>query len=105
MTSELMIEKIVYITHSEDNFEIFYSFGKKCENICSYYTLIKNLGENFVRINDSTVVNFEFVSRLTDEKAVTVTGEAFCVSPKYHKTATNTFFRIKLENFNKNQQK
>ncbi len=104
MNSDLMIDRIVYITHTEDSFEIFYAFGKSCMNICSYYTLLKALGENFVRVNESTIINFEFVSKCTDKKVETITGDAFCVSPKYKKTATNTFFKIKLENFNKNIQ-
>ncbi len=104
MNSDLMIDKIVYITHTEDSFEIFYVFGKSCTDICSYYTLLKALDENFVRVNESTIINFEFVSKCTDKKIETITGDAFCVSPKYQKTATNTFFKIKLEKFSQNTQ-
>jgi len=101
---KLMIDKILYITHSEDSFEIFYSFGKSCENICSYYTLLKSLDENFIRVNDSTIVNFNFVSKCTEKNVVVITGNSFCVSPKYQKNATNTFFKIKFKSFISKQQ-
>ncbi len=104
MNDELMIEKIVYISHNKDSFQIFYSFGKNCENVCSYYTLLKSLGENFVRVNDNTIMNFEYVSKCTDKKATAITGETFMISPKYQKAATNRFFKIKLEKFNTGDQ-
>ena len=104
MNSELMIDRIVYITHTEDSFEVFYSFGKSYKNLCSYYTLLKALSDNFVRVNESTIINFEFVSKCNDEKIETITGDSFYVSQKYQKSVTNTFFKIKLENFNNNLQ-
>ena len=99
MNSDLMIDKITYIFHTEDNFKIFYSFGKSYENICSYYTLLKSLGDKFIRINDSVIVNFEYVKKCTDKKVTIITGDTFDVSPKYQKNATNVFFKMRLEKF------
>ena len=99
MNSDLMIDKIMYITHNEDSFKIHYTFEKCYENICSYYTLIKSLGDNFLRINDTTIINFEYITKCTEKKITVINGATFDVSPKYQKNATNKFFKMKLEKF------
>ena len=100
MTGELMIDKIMYISHNDDSFKIYYTFGKCYENVCSYYMLLKSLGDNFLRINENTIVNFEFITKCTEKKITVINGTSFDVSPKYQKPATNKFFKMKLEKFN-----
>lgn len=102
MAEELMIDKILYITHNTESVKLYYIFGKCYENVCSYYALLKLLGENFVRINDNTIINFNYVSKCNDKNVTMIENTTLEIEPKYEKTVVNLFFKSKLEKFNSN---
>lgn len=102
MDEELMIDKILYIYHSAETLKLYYVFGKCYENVCSYYALLKMLGENFVRINDNTIINFNYVSKCNSKNVTMIENTTLEIEPKYEKTVVNLFFKTRLERFNSN---
>ena len=99
MIAEVSAEDIVAIIHDTKNVRLVMSYGKYIDNDISYYSALRMINGNFVRINKNTIVNLQYASRIEKGTLYLANDDSYEIDAEHLKDTTNVFYRLRLEKF------
>ena len=102
MLMEVLPDDIVSVVHSEKDVTVIMSNGKRFFNEMSYYSALRIMDENFLRINKSTIVNLTYVTRINKNILYMANDENYEIEKEYLNDTMNLFYKLKLRKFQEN---
>ena len=99
MTAEVLADEVVAIIHDAKNTTVVLNNGKHLLNEISYYSALRIIDENFVRVSKSAIVNLLYATRIDKNTLYMANDESYEIEKEHQKDVINLFYRLKLEKF------